>query len=81
MNKPAKILFTVLASAAIGAAVGVLFAPDEGTETRRKIVKRGKKLVGAVNDSIDESRDTLEEVSSLLQKQLHRINDRLEELS
>lgn len=33
-----KIFLGVVAGAAAGALLGVLFAPDKGTETRRKII-------------------------------------------
>jgi gas vesicle protein len=36
-----KILLGVLAGVAVGATVGVLFAPDKGSATRKKISKRG----------------------------------------
>ena len=37
-----KILLGVLAGVAAGAILGVLFAPDKGYETRKKIAKSGK---------------------------------------
>ncbi len=77
MNKTIKLLAAVGASIAIGAAIGVLFAPEEGYETRRKIVKRGKKLAGIVGDHIDEGKESLEEIKDILQKQLNKVNDRL----
>ncbi len=77
MNNTIKLLAAVGASIAVGAALGVLYAPEEGYETRKKIVKRGKKLAGMVGDSIDEGKESLEEIKDILQKQLNKVNDRL----
>jgi len=44
MNSTGKILVGIAAGAAVGALLGVLFAPDKGSETRRKIKERGKKI-------------------------------------
>lgn len=75
-----RVLVTVGACMAIGAAVGMLFAPDEGAETRKRLIKRGKKLAGTVNDSIDEGRESLEEIKDSLHKQLNKVNRKLEEI-
>ena len=45
-----KVLASVLAGAAAGAILGILFAPDKGTETRRKIAEKGTDLRDSVND-------------------------------
>ena len=79
MNKTAKVVLAIGASMAVGAALGVLYAPEEGYETRRKIVKRSKKLIGTVNDSIDEGKESLEEIKDVLQKQLQKVNKKIEE--
>ena len=44
MNPGSKILLGVLAGAATGAIIGVLFAPETGTETRRKIGEGSRDL-------------------------------------
>ena len=40
MNNASKILLAIGASAAVGAILGVLYAPEEGYETRKRIIKR-----------------------------------------
>ena len=80
MNNTTKLLIAIGASIAVGAAIGVLYAPEEGYETRRKIMKRGKKLAGIVGDSIDDGKESLEELKDILQKQLHKVNDRIAKL-
>ena len=45
-----NILLAILAGAAVGAGVGILFAPDKGSNTRKKI-----------KDKVDETRNDLTE--------------------
>ncbi len=80
MNNITKIMIAIGASIATGAVLGILFAPDEGSETRRRIVKRSKKLSGAVSDGINDGKESLEEVKEILQKELHKVNRKIEEI-
>ena len=52
-----KILLGFVSGAAIGAALGILFAPDKGTETRRKISEQSNDLAdnikGKFTDLVD----------------------------
>jgi gas vesicle protein len=54
-----KVLLGVLAGAAVGASLGILFAPDKGSETRKKIVQKGVDLKDSVKDRIDGFADIL----------------------
>ena len=49
-----KILLGVLAGFAAGVAVGILFAPDKGTETRRKVIQKGDEYLEDLKKKFDE---------------------------
>ncbi len=78
MNRTTRILLGIGASVAIGAALGILIAPGEGAETRKKLMKRARKLSGTVSDGIDHGRDSLEEIKDTLQKELSKVNRKIE---
>ena len=56
-----KVLASVLAGAAAGAILGILFAPDKGTETRRKIAEKGAGLADSVKGKVSEYSDAISE--------------------
>jgi gas vesicle protein len=49
-----KIILGTLAGVVIGAALGVLFAPDKGTNTRKKIIGKFDEFANAIKDNLDE---------------------------
>jgi gas vesicle protein len=49
-----KVFLGILAGIAAGALLGVLFAPDKGSETRRKISQKGKDFVDDVKTKYDD---------------------------
>jgi gas vesicle protein len=45
-----KVFVSFLIGAAIGGAMGILLAPDKGTETRRKIIEKGNDIGDSLSD-------------------------------
>ncbi len=50
MNDSSKVLVGLLAGLAAGAALGLLFAPEKGTETRDKLSQSLKDLGDTIKD-------------------------------
>ena len=54
-----KIILGALAGLAAGALIGVLFAPDKGSESRQKIVKKGEDYLDSVKNKFNSLLDTI----------------------
>ena len=72
MKNTSKILIALGAGIAIGGVLGVLFAPDKGSETRHKIAEGSKKLVDNFNKKIKSGKEKL-------QQEFSKMNDVMEE--
>jgi gas vesicle protein len=56
-----KILLGVLAGVAAGALLGVLFAPDKGWNTRKRIAKKADDYAEGLQEKFNEFLDTISE--------------------
>jgi gas vesicle protein len=56
-----KILLALLAGIAAGALLGVLFAPDKGSETRKKISGKGEDFAESMKEKFNGFLDDLTE--------------------
>lgn len=63
MSNTSKAAVALLVGVAIGAGIGILFAPDEGTKTR-------KKLKDGFDEKKDELKKKFDEISSSLKSKL-----------
>lgn len=59
MNNTTKIFTAFAAGAAIGCVSGILIAPNSGTRTRRKIRRKGEKIVSGVQEIVEEVQDKI----------------------
>ena len=48
-----KVILGMLAGAAAGSLIGILFAPDKGVDTRKKVVHKGGEYVNDLKEKIN----------------------------
>jgi gas vesicle protein len=84
-----KVIIGVLAGAAIGATLGILFAPDKGSVTRKKIAKKSNGYVDDLEDKFNEFMETVtekyenmkEEAINMTKKARHKMEEAEAELN
>jgi gas vesicle protein len=81
--KPFQIVLSVLAGTAAGTLVGILFAPNRGTKTQKKILEKAEGCVDDLKDRFDKSLDAAaksyerihQETAGLVNKGKHKTNE------
>jgi len=76
-NDPGLMLGAVLMGAAIGGVLGILFAPDKGSETRRKIAGRSDDLTTAMKDNIMKGAQAVKNTAAELMETEKDLNDKI----
>lgn len=59
MGKSSNMLLALLAGAAAGVAIGILIAPEKGSDSRKKVVDTARKLADTVLNKAEEIIDEL----------------------
>jgi len=74
MNDNSKVLVGLLAGLAAGAALGLLFAPEKGSETRDKLSQSLKDLGDTIKDK---AADEINNLSNLKDKVVSSVKNKM----
>lgn len=75
-----NLLTAVLGGAAVGAALGILFAPQSGAETRKKLRQMGAKSNDYLDDLIEQSKKSWYESKGKVEAEASLAADELNDL-
>lgn len=77
-NNTGETIIALLTGAIIGASVGILFAPEKGSKTRKKISKEAKKAQETAREKFHETTSTLSEKAQEARTSfMEKLNDTL----
>ncbi len=77
MNNNSNIIAGILGGAAVGLTLGVLYAPDKGSETRRKIREKAKDAKDTI---VEKSSAIADEISSRFSSRQNEFENELDHL-
>jgi len=78
MSTNGKILAAVAAGIAAGAVLGILFAPDKGVETRRKISEQGKKIAEGVKIKFNKGKEKFNDLKEDIEQ---KVKEKMDEFA
>ncbi len=76
--KKSNVVLGIMAGAAIGALLGVLYAPDKGSRTRKKIHRKGEDIVDNLKDKAQDLAEKANDLSRKAAKLVDKVNSSVE---
>ena len=72
-SESSSLLVGLAAGVAVGAIFGILFAPDKGCETRRKLTRRSKEKLNDWQDQLNDIKEKYNHSLDLIGEKLKEI--------
>ena len=75
MKNPAKMITAIAIGVVAGSVVSLLFAPDAGKNTRKKIAKKGDTALKNIKGEFNKAR--LDKIKNKLESKLEKVNSKI----
>lgn len=73
-----SVVASVAAGAVAGAAIGMLYAPDKGSSTRKKIVEKGAEVADNIRNRVENAKMGMHKnFAGTPQQEVHEVNTML----
>ena len=72
MNNTSKVVIALAAGVAVGAILGILFAPAKGEETRKKMSEEGQKMAEELKSKFREAKEKFESAGEDFKKKMDK---------
>lgn len=79
MKNSTKILAAAAIGVVAGGVLGLLFAPDKGDETRKKIAKQSDKMLKTIKAGF--GKEKMARMKEKLENKLQKLNSKMDEYS
>jgi hypothetical protein len=75
MEKNNRILVALGIGVAVGSILGVLFAPNKGTETRRKIADTSEELTNKIKNRFTKGKENMQSIKESMRASVDGLED------
>jgi gas vesicle protein len=75
MTTPEKVLIGTLTGLVVGEISGILFAPDKGTETRKKISQKSNDTISGIKEKLEDLMNLVNEKVNLAAAEMKDVEE------
>lgn len=68
-----RLIFGIFAAMGVGTVLGILFAPDKGSETRKRISNKTRDLSDELNTKVNETVESVNRKMEALKEETSRV--------
>lgn len=67
---------TVILGVAVGVAIGILIAPDKGSETRKKLMNGAQDLADDIKEKLNEGAEKFQGMKELVETNIEQLKEK-----